>query len=119
MENKNSYIREKLLISEHFMKIRKDDTVKIIVGKDRGKSGKVLKSLPKKNKILIEGLNLYKKHIKPRRQGEKGQMVLVPRPIDVSNAMLICPSCKKSTRISYQIEGDAKRRYCKKCKTLI
>lgn len=101
------------------MRIRKNDTIKIITGKDKGKTGKVLKVLLKKNKILIEGLNLYKKHVRPKRQGEKGEIVLVPRPIDASNIMLVCSSCNRAVRVGYRFEGEIKVRYCKKCKAKI
>jgi large subunit ribosomal protein L24 len=98
------------------MKIHKGDTIKIIVGKDRGKTGKVLKVLPKRNKVLIDGLNLYKKHVRPKQQGEKGQIVSVPRPIDASNVMLICPGCSRAVKIGYRLEEKRKVRYCKKCR---
>lgn len=101
------------------MKIRKGDTIKIITGKDNGKSGKVLKVLPQKNKILIDGLNLYKKHVRPKRQGEKGEVVSVPRPIDVSNVMLVCPNCGQAVKISYRFDNERKLRICKKCGTTI
>jgi large subunit ribosomal protein L24 len=101
------------------MKIKKGDNIKITAGKDSGKTGKVLKVLPSKNKVLIEGLNLYKKHVRPKNQGEKGQMVSVPRPIDASNAMLVCPSCGRAVRAGYKIEEKTKKRYCKKCSALI
>lgn len=101
------------------MKIHKGDTIKIITGKDSGKTGKVLKIIPKKNKILIEGLNLFKKHVRPKKQGEKGQTILVPRPINVSNAMILCASCGRAVKIGYRLEGGKKERICKKCKAKI
>lgn len=101
------------------MRIRKNDTVKIIVGKDKGKTGKVLNVLLKENKILIEGLNLYKKNVKPKKQGEKGQIISMPRPINVSNVMIVCPSCGNSTRVGFRFENENKIRYCKKCKVKI
>jgi len=101
------------------MRVKKGDTVKIITGKDKNKTGKVLKVLPTKNKILIEGLNLYKKHIRPKREGEKGEIVLVPRAINVSNVMLVCPSCNKTTRVSFRFESGTKIRICKKCGAVI
>jgi large subunit ribosomal protein L24 len=101
------------------MKIKKGDQVLIIKGKDRGRAGKVIKALPKENKVIIEGLNLVKKHIKPRRQGEKGKIIEIPRPIFVSNVKLICPHCSKATRVGYKFEGQKKYRYCKKCQKLI
>src|SRR3989344_8330704 len=97
------------------MRIKKGDTIKIMAGKDKGKTGKVLKVLVPKNKILAEGLNLYKKHVRPKTQGEKGQTVLVPRPLDVSNVMLVCSVCSQPTRVGFREEGDNKIRYCKKC----
>lgn len=97
------------------MKIKKDDTVLIISGKYRGKTGKVLKAFPKETKILVEGVNIMKKHQKPRREGEKGQIVAVPAPLNVSNAKLICPKCKKGTRVGYKLISGKKYRICKKC----
>ena len=97
------------------MKIKKGDTVLIIAGKYRGKKGKVLKTFPKEKKILVEGVNLVKKHQRPRRTGEKGQIIELPKPIDVSNAKLICPKCAKPTRIGYKIIEGKKYRICKKC----
>ncbi len=101
------------------MKIKKGDLVLILRGKDRHKVGKVIKALPRENKVVIEGLNLVKKHIKPRRQGEKGRIVEIPRPIPVSNVKLICPTCQKPTRVGYKFEGEEKYRYCKKCQAII
>lgn len=97
------------------MKIKKGDTVLIISGKYRGKTGKVLRAFPKERKILVEGVNLVKKHQRPRRTGEKGQIIQIPKPIDVSNAKLICPKCKKATRVGYKIIEKIKYRICKKC----
>jgi large subunit ribosomal protein L24 len=98
------------------MKIKKDDLVLIIKGKDRGKKGKVIKVIPKENRVIIEGINLVKKHLKPKRGGEKGQIIQKPQPIYVSNVKLICPLCKKPTKVGYTFENDKKRRLCKKCK---
>ncbi|PIV31959.1 50S ribosomal protein L24 [Candidatus Wolfebacteria bacterium CG02_land_8_20_14_3_00_37_12] len=97
------------------MKIHKNDTIKILVGKDKNKTGKVLKVFPAKNKILVENLNIFKKHVRPKKQGEKGQIISIPRPIDVSNAAILCSSCGKTTRIGYKIEKGNKMRICKKC----
>jgi len=101
------------------MDIKKGDTVIIISGKDRGKSGKVSEALPKDNKIVVEGLNIIRKHVRPKRQGEKGQRVEVPRAIDVSNVKIICSKCKQAARIGHQIIGENKTRICKKCKQAI
>lgn len=97
------------------MKIKKSDIVLIISGKDKGKKGKVLKVLPKEEKIIVEGINLRKKHIRPKRSGEKGQVIEVPSPLHVSNVKLICPKCGKAVRIGYRITNKKKFRICKKC----
>ncbi len=97
------------------MKIHKGDTIKIINGKDKGKTGKVLKILIKKNKVLVDGLNLYKKHVRPKNQGEKGEVVSVPRPMDVSNVMIFCSACSKAVKVGYRSDAGKKIRICKKC----
>ena len=101
------------------MRLKKGDTVKIMSGKDRGKTGVVLRALPDDSKIVIDGLNTFKKHARPRRQGEKGQMIVVPRPLQASKVMLICTSCKEPTRVGSRLDGAKKVRYCKKCKATI
>jgi len=97
------------------MKFKKGDTVLIISGKDRGRKGKVLKAFPKESKVLVEGINLRKKHQKPKRTGEKGQIITLPAPIDASNTKLICPKCGKAARIGYKRAEKKKYRICKKC----
>ncbi len=101
------------------MKIKKGDTVKILTGKDRGKTGKVIKVDPKSEKLIVEGLNLYKKHVRPKRQGEKGEIIKISRPMNVSNTMIVCPNCKQATRVGFHLEKDNKFRYCKKCQSRI
>jgi len=101
------------------MKIRKGDQVLIIKGKDRGKKGKVLRGFPKENRVLVEGVNIKKVHKRPRREGEKGQIVEVAFPVPVANVKLICPSCDKPTRVGYKIEKKKKQRICKKCHSVI
>lgn len=101
------------------MKVKKGDTVLITAGKDKGRTGKILKSLIKEEKVLIEQINLKKKHVKAKRQGEKGQVVAMPAPINVSNIKLICPKCGKAVRIGYTIVKGVKSRTCKKCKSQI
>lgn len=106
------------------MKIKKGDKVKIISGKDNGKTGKVLQIFPSKNKVSIEGRNLLIKHMRPRREGEKGQRIEFPAPMDLSNVILVCPKCSKPSRVGYNYieikENDKtkkkKIRICKKCK---
>ncbi len=88
-------------------------------GKDRGKTGKVIKVDKRANRLTVEGVNLFKKHVRPKRQGEKGEVVSVARPLSASNAMLLCPSCSKPTRVGMRTDGGKKTRYCKKCKSAI
>lgn len=97
------------------MKIRKGETVLITSGKDRGRKGKVLTVFPKERKVIVEGINLRKKHQRPRRAGEKGQIIQLPGPLDISNVKLICPKCGKATRVGYKITEKKKYRICKKC----
>ncbi len=99
------------------MKVKKGDNVLIITGKDKGRTAKILTSLPKQRMILVEGMNLKSKHVKPKRQGEKGQVVKVPMPLQASNVKFLCPKCSKPSRLGYKIEGDKKFRICKKCKS--
>jgi large subunit ribosomal protein L24 len=101
------------------MNLKKGDNVKIMSGKDRGKTGVILISSPDTGRITIDGLNVFKKRSKPRKQGEKGQIVEVSRPMPASKVMLICPNCKEPTRVGGRVEGNRKVRYCKKCKATI
>jgi large subunit ribosomal protein L24 len=101
------------------MKIRKGDQVKMIAGKDRGKQGKVLRVEKKTERVAVEGLNLLKKHRRPKKQGEKGQRVEIPAAVHISNVKLICAHCGKATRVGYSVSQDKKVRVCKKCKTEI
>ncbi len=101
------------------MKIRRDDNVLVVSGKDRGKSGKVLQVLPKSGKVVVEGANMMKRHQRPRRQGEKGQTLSKEVPIAISNVMMICPACAKPARIGFLVEGNSKSRICKRCKATI
>ncbi len=101
------------------MKVKKGDNVIVLSGKDKGKKGKVVKSMPKLEKVVVEGINIRKRHIKPRRQGEKGQIIERPAPIHVSNVMVICSKCNKPTRIGYKIYKDGKSRVCKKCEAVL
>lgn len=97
------------------MKIHKNDIVLIISGKDKGRKGKVIKASPKEERLSIEGINLRKKHRKPRKSGEKGQIIEFPSPLHLSNVKLICTKCQKATRIGYKVENKRKYRFCKKC----
>ena len=97
------------------MKIKKADNVMIISGKDRGKTGRILKVFPEHSTILVDGVNMRKHHERPRQQGKKGEIVTRPLPVHVSNVMLVCSKCGKPARIGYSEQGGAKGRVCKKC----
>lgn len=99
------------------MNIKKGDNVIILTGKDQGKKGKVSFTYPQENRIIVEGLNMIKKHQRPRKQGQKGQIISRERKIDASNAQIVCPKCSQKTRVGFKIEGDLKLRICKKCKS--
>lgn len=107
------------------MTIKKGDKVKILAGKDKGKTGKVLQVFSVRNRASIEGLNLLIKHLRPRRQGEQGQRIEFPAPMNLSNLMLVCPKCGKPSRTGYKITVSEKTkkkkkfRICKKCKQII
>ncbi len=101
------------------MKLKKGDQVKVITGKDRGKTGTIIKVHPDENRLVLEGLNLYKKRVRPKQQGKQGQTVLVPRPLAASNVLLLCPNCKEATRAGYRVDGNQKVRYCKKCEATV
>lgn len=100
-------------------KIRSGDTVRVLRGKDKGKQGKVLSVFPKESRLVVEGMNIVHKHVRPRRSGEKGQRVQVPAPVRISNVQLVCPQCKKGTRIGIRRVGDQRERICKKCQAVI
>ncbi|OIO52131.1 MAG: 50S ribosomal protein L24 [Candidatus Portnoybacteria bacterium CG_4_8_14_3_um_filter_44_15] len=97
------------------MRIKKGDTILIISGKDKGKKGKILQAFPRLNKILVEGVNVVKKHRRAKNEREKGQVIEVFKPISVSNAKLVCPKCGKATRVGYRPTEKNKYRMCKKC----
>ncbi|OHA06933.1 MAG: 50S ribosomal protein L24 [Candidatus Sungbacteria bacterium RIFCSPLOWO2_01_FULL_47_10] len=97
------------------MKIKKGDTIKVISGKDRGKTGKVIKIFSEEDRILAEGVNVRKKHRRPKKQGQKGEIINLPAPTHVSNVMAVCPKCGAAARIGYKTEAENKSRICKKC----
>lgn len=101
------------------MKIKKGDNVQIMAGKDSGKQGKVLKVDLKGGEVTVEGLNLFKKHQRPKKQGDKGEVVAISKPVRISNVMLVCGSCAKPARVGYKIENESKSRYCKKCQATV
>jgi len=99
------------------MKLRKGDNVIVISGKDKGKTGKVIKALPKNNRVIIENVNLRKKHQRPKTGGQKGEKIEVPRAVAASNVLIVCKNCGKPTRVGFKLLPDGKKlRICKKCK---
>ena len=96
-------------------KIKKGDTVQVLSGKDKGRKGKVLKVFPREGRIMVEGINMRKKHIRQKKQGQKGQIVQVVVPFAASKASPVCAACKKATRVGFAAEGNTKYRVCKKC----
>lgn len=101
------------------MKYKKGDEIKVVLGKDKGKTGKIDKVFPKENKVLIGGVNLYKRHLKARSQNQKSEIITLTKPLPLSNIQLICPKCHLLTRVGFSIEKDKKERICKKCKQII
>jgi len=101
------------------MKIKTNDKVKITRGKDNGKEGKIIQVFKDDRKVVVEGANIMKKHVRSRKGGEKGQMIELSAPLRVENVMLICPKCNRPTRIGYKLDGEAKKRVCRKCKEII
>ncbi len=102
------------------MKIKKGDTVKILSGKDRGKRAKVTRVLPSDGRIMVEGVNLKKRHRRSRRQDKKGEIVLIPAPVSVSAVQVVCPACGKPTRVGYTWnEAGGRVRMCKKCRAAL
>jgi large subunit ribosomal protein L24 len=108
-----------LVIEQPKMKLKKDDTVRVIAGKDKGKNGRILRLLRNKARpghvrVLVEGLNIVKKAKKARSQQDRGGIIEIEAPLDVSNVMIVCKKCGP-TRIGYKGDGKAKKRVCKKC----
>ena len=98
------------------MYIKRGDNVKVITGRERSKQGKVLEVKVALGRVVVEGLNMRRRHVKPKKAGQKGQIITQPMPIEVSNIMLICPNCGKATRAARKIMADkTKVRICKKC----
>nr|AMR07583.1 ribosomal protein L24 [uncultured bacterium] len=101
------------------MKIKKGDTVRILYGKDSGKQGTVVATNPKSKKIVVDGINVYKKHVKGDGRTKTSEILTIVKPLDVSKVILICSSCGKPTRVGIKREGDKVERVCKKCNKVI
>ncbi len=98
------------------MKIRRNDTVLVICGKDRGKRGKVRRAVPKDERVVVEGLNMIKRHSRARRSARQAGIIELEAPMHVSNVMIVCAKCKKPTRVGFKfLEDGRKVRYCRTC----
>ena len=97
------------------MKIKRDDKVIVLSGKDKGKTGKVLVADPKADKVIVEGVNVATKHQKAQKKGQDGGIIKIETPIYVSKVQLVCPKCGKGTRVGHKIADGKKVRVCKKC----
>jgi len=103
-----------MAVAAHKFKLRKEDTVEIIAGKDKGKRGRILKIVRYKDRVVVEGANIVKKAQKRRQQQDRGGIIEIEAALHSSNVMIVCRKCGP-TRIGYKIEGDAKTRICRKC----
>jgi len=112
------HLRRRFGKGKNMQKIKKGDNVQILSGKDRGKTGTVERVLSKEGKVLVPGVNIYKRHLKSR-QGIEGGIVDLVKPMDISNVAVICTKCKKPTRIGFKVEGEEKKRICKKCQAIL
>ncbi len=102
------------------MNLKKGDNVKVLSGKDRNKTGKIMQAFPTMGKVVVEGVNKITKHVKTRKRGDKGQKIEYFGPINASAVALVCPKCLKATRVGHQVLADGKKvRICKKCKATI
>ncbi len=102
------------------MKFKKGDEVVITIGKDKGKKGKIEAVFPKRNEVIVAGVNIYKRHLKPRGQGKPGGIVDLPKPLSLAKIALVCSHCGKPTRVGYQKgEDSTPLRICRKCKGIL
>lgn len=101
------------------MKLKKGDYILITTGKDKGKQAKITKVLSDENRIAAEGINIRKRHQRPRKSGQKGTTIEFPAFFDASNAMMVCPKCSLPSRVGYKVANGGKSRICKKCKAEI
>jgi large subunit ribosomal protein L24 len=102
-------------VVQHKFRLKKEDTVEVIAGKDKKKRGRILKILRDKDRVVVEGINIVKKAKKRRNQQDRGGIVEIEAAIHVSNVAVVCKKCGGPTRIGYKFEGDNKIRICKKC----
>ncbi len=101
------------------MKLKKADNVIVLTGKDKGKTGKVVATLPRTSQLVVEGISVVKRHTKPTQTSPRGGIVEKALPLAAGKVALVCPNCKKPTRIGYIIKGTQKQRVCRKCQKVI
>lgn len=101
------------------LKLKKGDRVKVLRGKDKGRTGVIDKIILKKNQVVVSGINIVKKHVKPQGEKQPGGIVDIAKPLDLSKVALICPKCKGVTKVGFKETGKNKKRLCKKCKEII
>ena len=97
------------------MKLKKGDTVKVLSGNDKGKTGEIMEVIPKKEKIVVKSVNIRKKATKPKKAGEAGGIIASEHAIDSSKVAIVCPKCSKAVKIGYKVDGDKKIRVCRSC----
>lgn len=97
------------------MKLKREDNVIVLTGKDKGKTGKITTVVPRESRVIVEGVSIIKRHTKPTQANPKGAISERPAPIASSKVALVCPSCKKPTRVGYEIKNGTKNRVCRKC----
>ncbi len=101
------------------LKIKKNDKIKVLSGKDAGKTGPVIQVFPETRQVVVEGLNIIKKHLRASKSGEKGRKIELAGPIAMSKVAVICPKCSKAVRVGFKVDADVKHRVCKGCEQLI
>jgi len=97
------------------VKVKKDDLVQVLSGKDKGRQAKIEKVILKDGTVFLPGINQFKKHRKSQTSDQPGEIVTIPRPVKISNVGMVCPKCKQITRLGYRLVGDKKIRICRKC----
>lgn len=101
------------------MKIKKGDEIKVVSGREKGKTGKVERVFAKEGMVLVTNVNMYKRHVKSKMQNQKSEIKTIAKPLPVANVMVVCPKCHEVTRMGYTIQGDKKTRMCKKCDQIV
>lgn len=101
------------------MKLKTGDKVFVLTGKDKGKTGKIIQVFPKLEKVVVEGVNVFKKHVRANKSGQKGQVIELSAPLYASKVMFYCARCEKPVRLGARVVADKKERICKKCKEVV